>query len=105
MEHIQELDASTEAEGRRLLAAAFETVQAGQVLAGDGPAGAELLRRVRQRTSRRRRVRALVPAGAVAALGGQLPRHREHFAGGREAGAAAGHRRLRPQAQARRGDR
>ncbi len=72
MEDIQDLDASTEAEGRRLLAAAFETVPAGQVLAGNGLAGAELLRRMRQRTSRRRRVRALVPAGAVAALGGAV---------------------------------
>jgi hypothetical protein len=69
MEDIQDLDAFTEAEGRRLLAAAFETVPAGQALTGNGLAGAELLRRVRRRTSRRR-ARALVPAGAVAALGG-----------------------------------
>jgi hypothetical protein len=80
MDEVQDLDAVTEAEGRRLLATAFETVPAGTVLAGhrlagdglagDGPAGVELLRRVRRQTSRPRRPRALVPAGAVAALGG-----------------------------------
>ena len=77
MEDIQDLDAFTEAEGRQLLAAAFETVPADPVLAGhglggNGLAGAQLLRRVRRRTSRRRRVRMLVPAGAVAALGGAV---------------------------------
>jgi hypothetical protein len=70
MEDLQDLDAATEAEGRRLLAAAFETLPADGALAGDGLARAELLRRVRRRTSRQRRVRTLVPAGAVAALGG-----------------------------------
>ena len=69
-EHIHGLDGCAEAEGRRLLAAAFETAAG-----GDGsprrPAGAELLRQVRRRTiGRRRRTRALVPAGAVDALGG-----------------------------------
>jgi hypothetical protein len=65
MDDIQDLDAVAEADGRRLLTMAFETGPA-----GDGLAGADLLRRVRRRTSRRRRVRTLVPAGAVAALGG-----------------------------------
>jgi hypothetical protein len=65
MDDIQDLDAVAQAEGRRLLTMAFETGPA-----GDGLAGAEVLRRVRRRTSRRRRVRTLVPAGAVAALGG-----------------------------------
>jgi hypothetical protein len=76
MEDIQDVDAFTEAEGRRLLTAAFETVPAdtvlaGNGLAGNGLAGAELLRRVRRRTSRRR-ARPLVPAGAVAAAGGAV---------------------------------
>jgi hypothetical protein len=80
MDDTQDLNAVTEAEGRRLLATAFETVPAGTLLAGNGLAGngragnglagAELLRRVRRRTARRRRARTLVPAGAVAALGG-----------------------------------
>ena len=75
MNDTQDLDAVTEAEGRRLLATAFETVPAGPLLAGNGLAGnglagAELLRRVRRRTARQRRMRTLVPAGAVAALGG-----------------------------------
>jgi hypothetical protein len=69
MEHVQEIDGRAEAEGRLLLATAFETAPAGDGLAGSGMAGAELLRRVRRRTTRRR-ARALVPAGAVAALGG-----------------------------------
>jgi hypothetical protein len=85
MESWPDLDPAAEAEGRRLLAAAFETGPAGPVVAGsalagsalagsaladDELAGAELLRRqVRRRTSRRRRVRTLVPAGAVVALG------------------------------------
>jgi hypothetical protein len=72
MEDMHDVDAFTEAEGRRLLAAAFETGPAGTALAGTGLAGAELLRRVRRRTSRRRRVRTLVPAGAVAAAGGAV---------------------------------
>jgi hypothetical protein len=70
MEYVQEVDSGAEAEGRLLLAAAFETVAAGYGLAGSAMAGAELLRRVRRRTTRRRRARALVPAGAVAALAG-----------------------------------
>jgi hypothetical protein len=70
MEHVQEIDSGAEAEGRLLLATAFETAPAGDGLAGGGMAGQELLRRVRRRTTRRRRARALVPAGAVAALGG-----------------------------------
>jgi hypothetical protein len=70
MEDVQEVDACVVAEGRRLLATAFETATAGDGLAGSGMAGAELLRRVRRRTRRQRRARALVPAGAVAALGG-----------------------------------
>ena len=69
MEHVQEVDPGAEAEGRLLLAAAFETATAGDGLVGSGMAGAELLRQVRRRTTRRRtRARALVPAGAVAAL-------------------------------------
>jgi hypothetical protein len=70
MEHVQEIDGRAEAEGRLLLATAFETATAGDGLAGSGMAGEELLRQVRRRTTRRRRTRALVPAGAVAALGG-----------------------------------
>jgi hypothetical protein len=71
MEHVREIDGLAEADGRRLLATAFETAPVGEGLAGDGLAGAELLRRVRRRsTARRARTRALVPAGAVAALGG-----------------------------------
>jgi hypothetical protein len=70
MEDVQELDGCAEAEGRRLLTAAFETAPVGEALAGSGLAGAELLRRVRRRSKARRRARALVPAGAVAALGG-----------------------------------
>lgn len=70
MEDVQELDGCAEAEGRRLLTAAFETAPVGEGLAGSGLAGAELLRRVRRRSKARRRARALVPAGAVAALGG-----------------------------------
>jgi hypothetical protein len=72
MEDVQEVDACVAAEGRRLLATAFETAPAGDGLAGSGMAGAELLRRVRRRTTRRRRAQALVPAGAVAALGGAV---------------------------------
>jgi hypothetical protein len=70
MEDVQGVDGCVEAEARLLLAAAFETAPAGDGLAGHGLAGAELLRGVRRRTSRQRRVRALVPTGAVAALGG-----------------------------------
>jgi hypothetical protein len=66
MEHVQEIDQWGEAEGRLLLAAAFETAPVGDGLAAGGPVGAELLRRVRRRTTARRRV--LVPAGAVATL-------------------------------------
>jgi hypothetical protein len=71
MEHVQEIDGHAEAEGRWLLATAFESAAADQV-AGGGAAvdGAELLRRVRRRTTVRRRTRALAPAGAVAALAG-----------------------------------
>jgi len=64
MRSVHELDGCEEAEGQRLLTAAFETVPA-----GGAPAG-ELLRRVRRRGRTRRRVRTLVSAGAVAALGG-----------------------------------
>lgn len=64
MEHLLEFDGPAEAEGRRLLTAAFETT-------GGGADGAELLRAVRRRTTRQRRARrALVPAGAVTALAG-----------------------------------
>lgn len=69
MEQMMEVDAQAEAAGRALLRAAFEGARPGddEALAG----GAELLRRVRRRTSRRRRtMRALVPAGAVTALAG-----------------------------------
>jgi len=64
MDNVHELDGCDEAEGQRLLTAAFETVPA-----GEAPAG-ELLRQVRRHDKARRRVRTLVPAGAVAALGG-----------------------------------
>jgi hypothetical protein len=64
MDNVHELDGCDEAEGKRLLTAAFETVPV-----GEAPAG-ELLRQVRRRAKTRRRVRTLVPAGAVAALGG-----------------------------------
>jgi hypothetical protein len=70
MEDVREVDACAEAEGRLLLATAFETATAADGLAGSTLAGAELLRRVRRRTTRQRRARALVPTGAVAALGG-----------------------------------
>ena len=78
MEDRQDLDPVIEAEGRRLLAAAFETSPAGPVLGGTAQADhewaeAERLRwQVRRRISRRRRMRALVPAGAVVALGGAV---------------------------------
>jgi hypothetical protein len=70
MEHVQEVDGCAEAEGRRLLAAAFETAPVGDGFAAGGSVGAELLRQVRRRTSARRRARTrvLVPAGAVASL-------------------------------------
>lgn len=64
MNNVHKLDASDEAEGQRLLTVAFETVPV-----GEAPAG-ELLRQVRRHDKTRRRVRTLVPAGAVAALGG-----------------------------------
>jgi len=71
MEHMLELDEPAEAQGRRLLTAAFETTGAGLDGVGDFAAGSELLRAVRRRTSRRRRtMRALAPAGAVTALAG-----------------------------------
>jgi hypothetical protein len=68
MEHIQEVDRWAEAEGRLLLAAALEACPVGAGLADGGPVGAELLRRVRRRTSARPRTRVLVPAGAAATL-------------------------------------
>jgi hypothetical protein len=64
MEDAQDLDPSAEAAGRRLLTAAFDSTGADAAVPGD------LLRRVRRQTSQRRRVRTLVPVGAVAALGG-----------------------------------
>ena len=64
MDNVHERDECDEVEGRRLLTAAFEPVPV-----GEAPAGA-LLRQVRRRDKTRRRVRTLVPAGAVAALGG-----------------------------------
>jgi hypothetical protein len=73
MEDQQDLDPALEAEGRRLLTAAFETGLAGHEWAGHEWAGAERLRRqVRRRISRRWRMRTLVPAGAVVALGGAV---------------------------------
>ena len=63
MDNVQELDGCDEAEGQRLLTVAFETAPV-----GEAPAG-ELLRQVRRR-DKTRRVRTLVPAGAVAAVGG-----------------------------------
>ena len=64
MDNVHELDTWDEAEGQRLLTAAFETAPVGAAPAG------ELLRHVRRHDKTRRRVRTLVPAGAVAALGG-----------------------------------
>jgi len=64
MDNVHERDECDEVEGRRLLTAAFETVPVSEALAG------ELVRRVRRQDKTRRRVRTLVPAGAVAALGG-----------------------------------
>lgn len=78
MEDWPDLDPAIEAEGRRLLTAAFATSLAGPVPGGTAEAehewaDAERLRRqVRRRISRRQRVRALVPAGAVVALGGAV---------------------------------
>ncbi len=70
MNDAQDLDPSAEAAGRRLLTAAFETVSADG--ADGGLTHGDLLRQVRRRTSQRRRVRTLVPAGAVLALGGVI---------------------------------
>ena len=56
MEDVREVDACVVAEGRRLLATAYETAPAGDGLAGSGTAGAELLRRVRRRATRRRQI-------------------------------------------------
>lgn len=71
-----DLDASAEAEGRRLLAAAFETVPVRPGLAPDLVAAAglhgsaspasDVVVQVRKRAAGRRRRRLLVPAGAVA---------------------------------------
>ncbi|HEY3880138.1 MAG TPA: hypothetical protein VGM12_16215 [Trebonia sp.] len=71
-----DLDAHAEAEARRLLAVAFETVPARPGLAGDliGAAGqqgvaataGDVVPLVRKRAARARRRRVLVPAGAVA---------------------------------------
>jgi hypothetical protein len=70
MEDFEDLDTFTETEGRRLLVAAFETVPVGDAAARYRLAGAGSLRQARRRRTSRRRVRTLVPAGAVAALGG-----------------------------------
>jgi hypothetical protein len=64
MDNVHMLDGCDEAEGQRLLTVALETAPV-----GDTPTG-ELLRQVRRHDKARRRVRTLVPAGAVAALGG-----------------------------------
>jgi hypothetical protein len=73
MEDRQDPDPALEAEGRRLLTAAFETGLAGHEWAGHEWAGAERLRRqVRRRISRRWRMRTLVPAGAVVVIGGAV---------------------------------
>jgi hypothetical protein len=78
MEGWPDLDPVIEAEGRRLLTAAFATSLAGPVLAGTARADHEwadverLRRQVRRRISQRRRVRTLVPAGAAVALGGAV---------------------------------
>ena len=61
---------SEEAEGQRLLLTAFETAPVGDGLAGRAAFGGELLRSVRQRSRRARRMRALVPAGALLAACG-----------------------------------
>ena len=68
MDDQPDLDAFTDAAGQRLLTAALDATAFDSTVA-DHLAPGDLLRRVRRRTSRRR-VRALVPAGAVAALGG-----------------------------------
>lgn len=68
MDEQPDLDAFTDAAGQRLLTAALDATAFDTTVA-DGAAPGDLLRRVRRRISRRR-VRALVPAGAVAALGG-----------------------------------
>ena len=65
MEGWPDVDPATEAEGRRLLAAAFATSPV-------DPVPERLRRQVRRRISQRRRVRTLVPAGAVVALGGAV---------------------------------
>jgi hypothetical protein len=78
MEDWRDVDPAIEAEGRRLLTAAFATSPAGPVPGGTAQADHEwaaverLRRQVRRRISRRRRVRTLVPAGAVVALGGAI---------------------------------
>ena len=67
---FSDVNPSEEAEGQRLLLTAFETAPVGDGLAGRAAFGGELLRSVRQRSRRARRMRALVPAGALLAAGG-----------------------------------
>lgn len=62
MGDLQDSDPDTEAAGRRLLSLAFNTLPA------DGLAAGELARRVRRRATRRR-IRTLVPVGALVAAG------------------------------------
>jgi hypothetical protein len=64
-DNMEDIHADETGEARRLLAAAFDSVPADPVTAGDG-----LLRAVRRRYARRRRTRALASAaGAVVAAG------------------------------------
>jgi hypothetical protein len=64
-ENMEDVHTDEAREARRLLATAFETVPADPAAAGDG-----LLRAVRHRYARRRRIRALAPAGAATATAG-----------------------------------
>jgi hypothetical protein len=73
MDDLQNLDTPTDAAGRLLMSAAYDTAAFDNTADGGVPSE-ERLRRVRQlatrQRARRRRVRTLVPAGAVAAMGG-----------------------------------
>lgn len=68
--NFSDINPRDEAEGRMLLRTAFETAPVGEGAARRGAIGRELLRSVRQRSRRVRRMRMLVPAGALLAVGG-----------------------------------
>ena len=70
MTEIPAVDERAEADGRVLLATACETAPVGDGLAGPAAFGGTLLADVRRRARQRRRVRAVVPAGAVLAGAG-----------------------------------